>query len=381
MNLKILMIVPKFPFPICGGLEKQSLLLAEYLVKSGVEVTVLSTSFFKSHRFFEDFHGINVYRISKFDNKFISIFYQFFFIPFFLFIYRNKFNIIHIHQHSLFGIYSLFCSKLFRLKTVLKLPNIGEKGLLGVANSFLGGLKIFLLKKADAIIAMTPTHMKELLSLSFSKEKIYSIPNGIIINPFLKLNFNKEGLVKFCYIGRLERQKGILFLLECWVIISKSFPNARLEIVGEGSLKEKISSYIDEFIPNQSVVLSGYTDNVEEVLIRSDVFIITSQTEGMSNAILEAMSFGKSIIASNVGGASIQFKNNFLNSTFELNDKDKLLYLISKNVIDEDFRRNNSETNYLRTNVFNIEGVAFLYIQLYENLIKNLKSNISNYDY
>ena len=53
MILKILMFVPKFPFPIIGGMEKQSCLLSNELMNQGLEISVLSTIFTKEHKSFE----------------------------------------------------------------------------------------------------------------------------------------------------------------------------------------------------------------------------------------------------------------------------------------------------------------------------------------
>ena len=381
MILKILMFVPKFPFPIIGGMEKQSYLLSNELISQGLEISVLSTIFTKEHKSFELINGIKIYRIKVFKYKIISIIYQIFYIPLFLFISRKKFDVIHIHQHSLIGLYVLFLSKIFSFKTVVKLPNLGNKGLLGVSRSFLGNFKIAILKLSDVLIAMTPAHIDELLSLKFSEKKFSSIPNGILINPLIKNFSHINESVRFCYIGRLEKQKGIIFLLECWSEIVSKYPNVILEICGNGSLKDTIIEFLKSNRIENSVILSGYTNNVTDVLLRSDVFVITSETEGMSNAILEAMSFGKPIIASNVGGAKIQLKDNFFNSTFELNDKKKLIYLIQKNITDLNFRMTNANINYNRSLVFDIKNIANLYKELYFDIKLGHRLKKVNYDY
>ena len=381
MTLKILMFVPKYPFPIIGGMEKQSYLLSSELINHGVSVSVLSTIFSPEQKPFEIYKGVKIHRIKLFKNKIISVIFKIIYIPVFLFFSRNKFDIIHIHQHSLVGIYTLVISKIFFFKTVVKLPNLGNKGLLGVSKSFFGYFKILILKLSDAFIAMTPAHNDELLLLKFSEKKFSSIPNGIKINPLIDNISDNNDNFRFCYIGRLEKQKGIIFLLECWCEISTKYPNAKLEICGNGSLKETITEFIKTNKIDNSVFLSGHTDNVSNVLLRSDVFIITSETEGMSNAILEAMSFGKSIIASNVGAAKIQLKDNFFNSTFELNDKKKLIYLIKKNITDPNFRITNANINYNRSLVFDINNIAKQYKELYFDIKLGHRLKKVNYDY
>lgn len=374
------MFVPKFPPPTVGGLENQSFLLSKELTNYSIEVDVLSTLFSNEQLSFELLSGIKIYRIKLYNSKVLTLIYQILFIPKFLFVRRKKYDLIHIHQHSLIGIYVLFFSKLFGYKVVVKLPNLGKNGLIGLSESFLGGFKIRLLRKVDAIIAMTPLHKKELEDLFFPLSLISSIPNGVIVGKYQIPDVSKKE-VNFCYLGRLEVQKGILFLLECWAEIVTDFPNAILEIWGDGSLKSDLRNFIEFRGLTTSVRLMGHTNKVDEVLKASDVFIITSFTEGMSNSILEAMSFGKSIIASNVGGASIQFKNNFNNSTYELNDKDKLIQLIKRNIIDVDFRTNNSILNYRRAKIFHINNVAKQYKELYIKICNGQKIDHYNYEY
>lgn len=374
------MFVPKFPPPTVGGLENQSYLLSKELLNYSIDVDVLSTLFSNEQLSFELLNGIKIHRMKFFNSNVLILIYQILFIPKFLFVRRKKYDLIHIHQHSLIGLYVLFFSKLFGYKVVVKLPNLGKNGLIGLYKSYLGGFKIKLLKKADAIIAMTPIHKNELLDLFFPEKIIASIPNGVLVYDNFVPNISNEK-IKFCYVGRLEEQKGILFLLECWAEIAQDYPNIILEIWGDGSLKTDIFDLIKYKGLCGSVSLMGHTDKVIEVLKASDVFIITSFTEGMSNSILEAMSFGKSIIASNVGGACLQFKDNFHNSTYELNDKFKLIQLIIRNIEDVDFRLENGKINFNRSKVFHIRNVARQYKELYLKVCVGSKLDNFNYDY
>lgn len=384
MEVGILFIVPKYPYPIQGGLEKQAFILARELVKLGLRVTVLSLKFSIEQQDFICDEGVEVYRIRGGSNS-LSRIIQIFKIPVFLWKRRHFYDIVHIHQHSYFGLYCHFWSKTLGFKVVQKLPNLGRRGLIGLASSRFGSIKIGLLKRSDALIAMTDSHFNELKLLGFKESLVCSIPNGVVHYRDLMeqrkgIEFQNAG-VRFCYIGRLERQKGIMFLLEAWKVVVGDSSIHTLEICGDGSLVGDISKFVSDNDLSRSVFLSGYTDKVSEVLERSDVFVITSETEGMSNAILEAMAFGKSIIASKVGAAHIQFKSNFSNSVFELNDQDKLVELIKLNMNNHDFRLYNERVNWERSHSFKIDIVAKKYMSLYYALAAGAPLPEIDYDY
>ena len=73
-------------------------------------------------------------------------------------------------------------------------------------------------------------------------------------------------------------------------------------IIGDGMLKDEIIKFIDKLDLNNDVTILGQVQNVKDYLRISDIFIHSSKGEGCSNAILEAMSSGLPIIATNTGG-------------------------------------------------------------------------------
>ena len=100
-------------------------------------------------------------------------------------------------------------------------------------------------------------------------------------------------------VGRLARQKGQDVLLEAWPSVTSVVPEARLALVGDGPDLEKLRRAADD-----SVLFAGQTEDVADWLAAADVVAFPSRWEGMSIALLEAMARGRSIVASDVPGAS-----------------------------------------------------------------------------
>ena len=92
--------------------------------------------------------------------------------------------------------------------------------------------------------------------------------------------------------GRLEPQKNHAMLIEAMKKVKEKVDNVRLRIYGEGSLQAELEQQIDQMGLSASVFLMGKTDNVPDVLSNAEVFVLSSDFEGMPNALMEAIAMG-----------------------------------------------------------------------------------------
>lgn len=103
-----------------------------------------------------------------------------------------------------------------------------------------------------------------------------------------------------CGVGRLGRVKGFDLLIEAFEGVRAEFPDARLLILGEGRERGALETAAADL--GDSVLLPGHSDRVREVLAGVDVYVLSSRYEGMANTLLEAMSVGAPIVATDVSG-------------------------------------------------------------------------------
>ena len=103
-------------------------------------------------------------------------------------------------------------------------------------------------------------------------------------------------------IARLAPEKGHIFCLEAFKMVVNRFPKAKLIIVGDGILRPDIEAKIKELNLDENVIMSGYREDIPEILASLDISLHTSIWEGMPIAIIEAMLSAKPIIATRVGG-------------------------------------------------------------------------------
>jgi len=172
-------------------------------------------------------------------------------------------------------------------------------------------------------------------------KKIEAIHNGIDLARFegltlshsklRELNLFQNGKVIVC-IGNLRPVKGHKFLIEAAKIVVGEIPDARFLLIGQGQLKDDLESMVDQFDLKNNFYLLGRRTDVPELLAETDVCVLPSLSEGLSNTLLEYMAAGKPIVATNAGGnpeVILDQINGLLVNTGDPKDiADKLLYLL-----------------------------------------------------
>jgi glycosyltransferase involved in cell wall biosynthesis len=102
-------------------------------------------------------------------------------------------------------------------------------------------------------------------------------------------------------VGRLDRQKGFTDLIQAMHIVHEHAPRAVLIIAGQGVLHEQLQAQIETLGLQQVVKLLGIRSDIPRILAAADIFVSSSHWEGMPVSILEAMSAGLPVIATEVG--------------------------------------------------------------------------------
>lgn len=92
--------------------------------------------------------------------------------------------------------------------------------------------------------------------------------------------------------GRLEKQKNHSVLINAFAKIACDYPESQLLIYGDGSLKENLQQQINLLDMGERILLMGTTNDVGSVLGNADVFVLSSDYEGMPNALMEALAVG-----------------------------------------------------------------------------------------
>lgn len=124
---------------------------------------------------------------------------------------------------------------------------------------------------------------------------VVTIKNGVL-DRRSEFNVTRREEQTFCYVGRVVEYKGIGELAEAFGRVNKKYPEAKLEIYGDG----EVDKY--KAIATKGVEFKGYTGEPLEVLARDKIFVLPSYREGLSLSLLDAAMMGSTIIASDVDG-------------------------------------------------------------------------------
>lgn len=126
----------------------------------------------------------------------------------------------------------------------------------------------------------------------------YIIPNPIAVDVLKK----ETDSLTVATAGRLGPQKNQAMLIRAMALVHEKHPEVKCRIYGEGSLREALQQQIRELGLENTVTLEGNVSDIHQRLATCGIFVMTSNFEGLSNALIEAMMMGMPCITTNFPG-------------------------------------------------------------------------------
>lgn len=175
-------------------------------------------------------------------------------------------------------------------------------------------------------------------------------------------------------VGRLTKQKGFEYLLSAFKRVNEEFSHSKLVIVGAGKLEYKLKQQAKDLNLGDNVIFTGKRKDVYGILKIFDVFVMASLWEGMSHALLEAMSAKLPIVATNVSGTEEVVENNITGFLIKSRDIENLNEGMIRLLRDEGMRENFGEMGYRKIKQeFDIEVISRNYQEVYLGLLDQEK--------
>lgn len=169
-----------------------------------------------------------------------------------------------------------------------------------------------LIQRTNCLVGNSPSVVEFYHGLGVPDEKLVCIPNGIEAadvvpssdpekrrSMLVELKFPADSFV-VGYVGRLAKQKRVEDLIWTVETLRQIRPQLRLVIVGDGPERERLENFARDVGVSDHTRFLGHRSDVSRWLELFDVFCLASSFEGMSNSLMEAMSMGKPVLASDI---------------------------------------------------------------------------------
>ena len=307
--MRVLQLGKYFP-PYVGGIETIIFNLTEELNKRGIKTDVLCSNFKKYYKKETD-RGYIVYKTKRYGELLSTPI-----TPQLIFKLKkiiSDYDIIHVHHPNPIANLALFFAKPKEQKIVLHWHSdiIKQKLTLKL---YLPLLK-WLVKKANIILATNPQIIKHSSILKLNQEKCIIIPlgtvkpkiNNHIFSSLKKFHKNKKIIFS---LGRFVYYKGFEYLIES----AKYLTNDIIILIGgSGPLKAKYEKLIRKYNFKDKVHLIGKipSQNLGSYYKACDLFCLPSieKSEAFGLVMVEAMSFGKPVVATKIEGSGVSWVN------------------------------------------------------------------------
>jgi len=311
------MIIPTY-YPVVGGAQVQVEQLSAALAAGGRPVTVLTRRHSYAHPAglpaAESRGGVPIRRFDSPGGGRIGA-VRFVLSGLWFLARRGRRGIYHAHDTGAAGWLALAARRLLGGRCLVKL----RTGRVAYEASLRSPLARWqfraLLAAADRVIVVNREVQDLVTALGVPPERLAWVPNGVDVERFRPAAPNEKARARAqlglaagervaLYVGRLEHMKGVDLLLAGWGRLDPALRQAaRLVLVGDGPERAALEALARSLGLADSVRFAGEQPGVLDYYHAADLFVLPSRTEGLSNALLEAMACGLPVAVSRVGGA------------------------------------------------------------------------------
>ncbi len=153
---------------------------------------------------------------------------------------------------------------------------------------------------ADHFVCVSEDSARFMIEQGVAKERVRTIHNGIDLTRFAFQGPCDDGPI--VTVARLSPEKDVANLLRAAARVVAGDPQARFEIAGDGPCRAELVQLATELSLTDRVIFHGEVRDIPALLARARLFVLPSQTEGISLTLLEAMARGLPVVATRVGG-------------------------------------------------------------------------------
>lgn len=353
--MKVVQVIPSFRM---AGAEIMCENLCYALKKCGCDV--VAVSFYSEHTAITnriEQAGIRLVYLDKKLGLDISVYQKLFRL-----LKKEKPDVVHTHIGAArYAIpIAVLCGIPSKIHTVHSVAQQEQEKAGKIINNFLfkccGAVPVALSEEVEKTV-------EEVYGLP--ERKIPVVLNGIDLSKCqVKGSYAKKETFKILHIGRFVDAKNHALILKSFAEFAEKYPDARLQLIGDGELRKEMEQLATELGVAQKVQFAGLQSNVYPWLHDADVFILPSKYEGVPMTLIEAMGTGLPIIASAVGGISDMLEDG-ASALLIQPTQQELEFALEKIYKDETLRKSLGESALKASKKFSSIEMARKYLEIY----------------
>lgn len=223
------------------------------------------------------------------------------------------------------NIYGNYAANKFKKPVIMNITGIGSSLVSGKLKQIVKNMYKYACNKSRYVFFQNEGNRDFFISNNLvDQKKTIIIPgSGVNIEKFKPMEkSHKDDIIRFLFIARLMKEKGIEEYLEAAERITKRYENVEFQILG--SFEEEKYKQIIEDNENQQIKYLGRSNDVRQEIKEVDCIVNPSYHEGMSNVLLEGAAMGKPLIASNIPGCKEIIDDGINGYLFEVKSTDDL---------------------------------------------------------
>ena len=291
---------------------------------------------------------------------------------------KHKIDVLHVH-YAIPHAYAAYMAKKILNENGYNIPIIttlhGTDITLVGNHPFYKPAVTFSINKSDIVTCVSKSLMEDTREFFGITREIKVIPNFIDIDKYDKKhnlcerNMIADGDEKIIvHVSNFRPLKRIKDVLEIFKKINEKI-NSKLIMVGDGPDKKKAKEFLRKHDLRNKVIFLGKTNQVDEILCSSDLFLLPSEKESFGLAALEAMALKVPVISTNAGGLKDLNINGNSGYTSDVGDVDSMAQNAIKILTDNSLEKKYRTQAFENAKKYDIKKVIPLYEEIYNQAL------------
>jgi len=291
---------------------------------------------------------------------------------------KHKIDVLHVH-YAIPHAYAAYMAKKILKENGYNIPIIttlhGTDITLVGNNPFYKPAVTFSINKSDIVTCVSKSLMEDTREFFGIKREIKVIPNFIDIDKYAKKHNLCQGNLLaqddekiIVHVSNFRPLKRIIDVIKIFEKINQKI-NSKLIMVGDGPDKKKAKEFLRKNNLKNKVIFLGKTNEVDEILCSSDLFLLPSEKESFGLAALEAMALKVPVISTNTGGLKDLNINGNSGYTSDIGDIDSMAENAIKILSDTSLEKKYKNQAFENAKKYDIKTVIPLYEKIYDEAL------------